>query len=105
MSLVLTRTNAPRLALKALGFGLLLALFALNIWFLRDVINFELPDHGGPACKYTMKYLHVHLAPLLYLAQLIPVTCLAIYMRSWFLFSLSVFPLWVIVYVAACSHN
>lgn len=105
MSLAQTQTNVPRLALKALGFGLLLALFVLNIWLLRDAINFELPEDGGPACYYSRKYLHIHFALLLYLAQLIPLTCLAIYVRSWFVFSLSVFPLWVIVYVAACSHN
>jgi len=105
MSLAETRASFSQVALKGIGFAFLLALLVLNIYLLRDAINFELPDDGGPACYYTRKYLHIHLALLLYLAQLVPLTCLAISMRSWFLFSLSVFPLWMIVYVAACGHN
>jgi hypothetical protein len=105
MSLAETRVGISRIALNGFGFAVLFVLFAANIYLLRDAINFELPEHGGPACYYSRKYLHVHLALLLYLAQLIPLTCFAIHLRSWFVFSLSVFPLWVIVYAAACSHN
>jgi hypothetical protein len=95
----LTATGFSKIALKSVGFAVLFALFAANLYVLYDAINFELGEKLGPACTY-IRHAGIHPALLFFLIQLIPIACLSLYLRSWFVFSLAVFPLWALLYSA-----
>lgn len=95
----MTDARVSGMALRGFGFIVLSLLLAANLYVLYDAINFELGEKLGPTCTH-IRRAGIHPALLLFLVQLIPLTCLSLYLRSWFMFSLTAFPLWALLYSA-----
>jgi hypothetical protein len=99
----LTRSRLLQISLKGLGFALLIVLFAANVFVLHDAVNFEMGEKLGPACTYIRREVGIHPALLFFAIQLAPLAVLSIYLRSWFVFSLSVVPLWLVLYLGCLN--